>query len=289
MVRSNGGKAPNRIRTLLPMGFESFQLHWWADSGNENIPELASSIREILSISPGLQPVVSSLGLYGNPLRTDIEGDSAKSSIKNLIRYAHLFDCRTLGLFTGRLPGTPWEVSVPEFARVFAEFCREAADNDVRLALENCPMGGNAEKGDWNLAWNSETWGRLFDYFPGAEKVLGLEWEPAHQITQDLDPLGQIEIWSDRIFHVHGKDASPLPGGGYQQTLPGNGITPWAELFRQLKDSGYQGTIDIEGYHDTRWAGDNEIPGQVRSLRYLKSCRDSHKEGAIWEREDSPL
>ncbi len=37
--------------------------------------------------------------------------------------------------------------------------------------------------------------------------------------------------------------------------------------------SGYTGTIDIEGWHDPVHGGDLEMSGQVRALNYLKQCR----------------
>jgi sugar phosphate isomerase/epimerase len=110
-------------------------------------------------------------------------------------------------------------------------------------------------EGDWNLAFDPDSWKRLFNLLPGAGQVLGLEWEPAHQIVQDLDPMVQFDDWSTKMFH-------------------------------RLRESGYSGSVDIEGYHDTDWNGENEISGQLRSLGYLRACRDGIMSGPNWIEED---
>ena len=286
MVRSNNGKALKRVGDLLPWGFESFQLHWWAGIGGEKLRELADNVTGLINSAGTDPPVISALGLYGNPIRRDSEGEEARRSIRELIGNARYFGCNTIGLFTGRLPDAAWEDSEKDFIRVFGDFCLEAADNGVRLAMENCPMDGDKDAGDWNLAFNPDSWKRLFNLLPGAGQVLGLEWEPAHQIIQDLDPMVQFDDWSTKMFHVHGKDAARIHGNGYRQALPGNGITAWDNVFHRLGESGYSGSVDIEGYHDTDWNGENEITGQLRSLGYLKACRDGILSGPNWIGED---
>jgi sugar phosphate isomerase/epimerase len=76
----------------------------------------------------------------------------------------------------------------------------------VKIAFENCAMGGNWQTGDWNIAHNPDAWELMFNETP--DDKLGLEWEPCHQLVYLIDPLPQIRKWADRIFHVHGKDAT---------------------------------------------------------------------------------
>lgn len=278
MIRANGGKAPRRLQAAAGRGFESFQFHWWADIGTENPVRTAGSCREIL----GTAEIPFSFALYGNPLRQDAEGSAAVLSIRRLIGLSAKLGSPFVGLFTGRLPGTPWEASLPAFTGLFEELCREAADHGVGLAMENCPMDGSEDSGDWNLAHHPEHWARLYSALSsGAGDALYLEWEPAHQILQGRDPMGDINDWADRIIHVHGKDAE-AGNGAVIQTLPGNGSTDWRLILSQLENTGYSGTIDIEGYHDREWSGDREIDGQVKALEYLKACRDGRWSGSDW-------
>jgi hypothetical protein len=41
----------------------------------------------------------------------------------------------------------------------------------------------------------------------------------------------------------------------------------------ELRLGGYQGSIDIEGWHDPVYRDKLEMTGQVRALNYLKECR----------------
>jgi hypothetical protein len=40
-----------------------------------------------------------------------------------------------------------------------------------------------------------------------------------------------------------------------------------------LRIAGFQGAIDIEGWHDPVYRGDLEMTGQVHAFNYLKRCR----------------
>jgi hypothetical protein len=47
--------------------------------------------------------------------------------------------------------------------------------------------------------------------------------------------------------------------------------------------NGYNGNIDIEGWHDPVYRGDLEMTGQVRGLNYLKACRGGdYIDAKIW-------
>ncbi|MEK6247627.1 MAG: sugar phosphate isomerase/epimerase, partial [Planctomycetales bacterium] len=113
---------------------------------------------------------------------------------------------------------------------------------------------------------------------------LGLEWEPCHQMVSLIEPLPQLRQWADRVYHVHGKDATLQwdvvrrqgirSGVPYiEHRTPGFGDTNWNDIVSILRASGYQGSIDIEGWHDPVYRDDLEMTGQVRALRYLKECR----------------
>ena len=46
----------------------------------------------------------------------------------------------------------------------------------------------------------------MFDAVPSP--ALGLEWEPAHQMCQLIDPVANLRQYVGRVYHLHGKDAS---------------------------------------------------------------------------------
>ena len=143
-------------------------------------------------------------------------------------------------------------------------------------------MHGDWQRGDWNVAHDPAAWELLFDAVPMDN--LGLEWEPCHQMICLIDPMPQIRTWGSRIFHVHGKDATvrwdvvrrfgvrgPEPFAFHR--TPGFGDSDWTAILSDLRAVGFQGAVDIEGWHDPVYRDELEMTGQVRSLHYLKACR----------------
>jgi sugar phosphate isomerase/epimerase len=279
LVQGNQPDPAGYIRQILPHGFESFQLMFWETLGGHDLPELAEQIKEALGDSDA---VISSLGVFGNPLEegpTDLETLDAWEQV---IDNAHLFGADIVAGFTGRIRGERLDASLPRFTEVFGELAKRAADQGVRIAFENCPMGGTWEAGDWNIAHNPAAWELMFDALP--DDNLGLEWEPCHQMTQLIEPLPQLRTWTPKIFHVHGKCATirwdvittygvhgQLPWV-YHRT-PGFGDLDWTHVISALRLGGFQGSIDIEGWHDPVYRDALEMTGQVYGLNYLKSCR----------------
>ena len=277
LIRAATG-AVESIRALLPHGFESWQLAF--SLKRDVIPPLAPLAPAVLEVLDGT--VISALGIYGNPLREDAIGVESRRALREAIAAARLFGTDVIGCFTGRVPGLSVDACLPRFREVWSELAREASDCGVRLAFENCLQGGTWESGDWNMAHNPDAWERMFDAVPS--QSLGLEWEPAHQMCQLIDPLPQLAKWAPRIFHLHGKDANVhhhvvARHGVYGRErfawhrMPGFGDTDWTEILRTLKASGYTGSVYIEGYHDPVYKDEREMEGQVKALHYLKVCR----------------
>jgi sugar phosphate isomerase/epimerase len=203
-----------------------------------------------------------------------------------LIDEAGAFGTGIVGGFAGRIPDKPIDDSIGPWKAVFSELVRRAEAHGVRLAVENCSMGGTWKRGSWNIAVGPDAWEKMFAEIPSP--VLGLEWEPCHQLLGLADPLLKLEEWASRIYHVHGKDAnilwSTLREHGLfgtekwaVQRTAGFGDSDWVEIMRILLRSGYKGTIDIEGWNDPLYKGEREIEGQVLGLKHLKDCRATAK------------
>jgi sugar phosphate isomerase/epimerase len=199
-----------------------------------------------------------------------------------LIDNAHLFGTDVVSGFTGRVRGKPIPESISRFNEVFTPLASRAADKGVRLAFENCSMGGNWQTGDYNIAHNPAAWELMFDAVSADN--LGLEWEPCHQMVTLIDPMPQLRKWVKKIFHLHGKCATirwdvvsqygvegPVPFAFHR--TPGFGDCNWTDIISDLRMGGFVGAIDIEGWHDPVYRGDLEMTGQVHGLNYLKNCR----------------
>ena len=70
MVKGNLADPAAYVRQILPLGFESIQPFFWQTLGNKDIPRLAGEIRDAIGDA---DVIVSSLGMFGNPLE---DGDS---------------------------------------------------------------------------------------------------------------------------------------------------------------------------------------------------------------------
>lgn len=274
-----GMKSPNYIRQILPHGFESFSLTFWKTLAGVDLKALAAQVKEVLADSDA---VISSICVYGNPLMDDAEGLATRDGWKKLIDAAESFGCDIVGGFAGRVVDQPIDKCMTKFKKVFGPLAKRAADKGVRLAFENCEMGGNWKTGGWNIAHNPAAWELMFEAVP--LENIGLQWEPCHQMTKLIDPMPQLRKYVKRIFHVHGKDATLLwdvvraNGIGGSHTFafhrtPGFGDSNWTDIISELRRGGFAGSIDIEGWHDPVYREELEMTGQVTGLNYLKRCR----------------
>ena len=279
-LAGKGPKTADYIAAILPHGFESFEINFWQELGQTDLRKVARQVKDVLA---GSEAVVSSLGIYGNPLDpTHPKHKETLRAWKACIDAAPLFGCDLVCGFTGRIIGKPIPESMEAFKKVFGELTKRAADKGVRIAFENCEMGGNWKSGDWNIAHYPAAWEMMFHEVPA--KNLGLEWEPCHQMVKLIDPLPQLRQWAPKIFHVHGKDAtikwdvireSGVGGAkpfAFHRT-PGFGDSNWADIISELRQQKWTGAIDIEGWHDPVYRDDLEMTGQVFGLNYLKQCR----------------
>jgi sugar phosphate isomerase/epimerase len=269
--------APEYIRQILPHGFESFELTFGRHIGEVELGRLADEIHRVLAEADN-SAVISSLGIYGNPL---VDEQTARDWVR-LIDAAESFGCDLVCGFTGRLPNRPVPESLPGLKQVFRPLLARAEDRGVRLAFENCDMHGTWESGDWNIAHAPAAWEMIFSELPS--DALGLEWEPAHQLVSLIDPLPQLRAWARKVFHLHGKDANVLwdviRSRGIRgdrpyvfHRTPGFGDTNWTDVISILRMQGFHGAIDIEGWHDPVYRDQLEMTGQVRALEYLRQCR----------------
>ncbi len=276
-LAGKGAQTPAYIRQILPHGFESFQINFWKTVGTVDLKKLASETKTVLNEAGGTA-IISTLGIYGNPLMESATADDWKKCIDA----APLFGCDLVCGFAGRIVDKPIPDSMKQFKKIFGPLTQRAADKGVRLAFENCDMGGDWDRGDWNIANAPTAWEMMFNEVPA--KNLGIEWEPCHQMVSLIDPLPQLKKWAHKVFHLHGKDATidwtqlrttGLRGGQpwVWHRTPGFGDTNWTDVISILRMAGFKGSIDIEGWHDPVYKGDLEMTGQVHALNYLKQCR----------------
>ena len=241
----------------------------------KDLPSYAEKVKSLLGDS-GV--AISSIGYYCNAL----QNEEQRKTLEQFIDNAHLFGTNLVTTFAGAVEGESVDKAIPLYKEVFGELAKRAEANGVRLAIENCPMGGNWQHCTCNIGFNPKAWEMMFNEVPADN--FGLEWEPGHQIIQLIDPVAQLRQWVWKIIHMHGKDATVDMEavrrlgvfGAHDfapQRTPGFGDTNWRDIFSILHQGGYESDICVEGYHDPVYQGEWEMTAQLHALQYLKWCR----------------
>lgn len=267
-------KAESYLPQIIDYGFESFELTNGQTLGDQNLTEKAKQVLDIL----GDRAIISSVGLYGNPLTND----QTAADWATLIKSAHLFGAKVVCGFAGGLEDRPVDESIDRFQQVFTPLAKLAEDEGVKIAFENCEMGGSWDRPKWNIAHSPRAWELMFNAVNSP--AIGLEWEPCHQMVSLIEPIPQLRKWIDKVFHIHGKDATiawdvleqdGLRGGRQWiwHRTPGFGDSNWTDIITILRQNKWEGAIDIEGWHDPVYRDDLEMTGQVYGLEYLQACR----------------
>ncbi|MFF6883384.1 sugar phosphate isomerase/epimerase family protein [Streptomyces sp. NPDC012421] len=126
--------------------------------------------------------------------------------------------------------------------------------------------------------WTTDRALRAVDHRP----AFGLNFDPSHFVWQDIDPVGFLYDFRDRIYHVDCKDTrtrldgrngrlgSHLPWGdprrGWDFVSAGRGDVRWEDIFRMLRSIRYAGPVSIE-WED---AGMDRLQGAPEALARLK-------------------
>src|ERR1051326_1684599 len=184
--------AVSHIKQILPHGFESFSVTFWQKIGDISLEKLAAEVQQAV----GDKAVISSLGMFGNPLMDH----TAATDFGRCIDAAKLFNCDIVACFAGCIEGKPLPDSMHAFKKVGGKLAKQAEDRGVRIAWENCDMGGWWHDPRWNMAHSPTAWEMMFNEIPSDS--VGLEWEPAHQLESLIDPLPQLRTWAKKIFHI---------------------------------------------------------------------------------------
>lgn len=206
---------------------------------------------------------ISGLGYYPNPLHPDPEHRALViAHLQKVIAAASLLGVPVVNTFIGRDKHKTVEANLEEFARVWPPIIQFAAEHNVKIAIENCPMIFSHDEwpGGDNLAYAPAIWRRMFEIVPAAN--FGLNFDPSHLVWQMIDVARAVTEFGSRIFHVHAKDLRldreqlyqhgilSLGMGWQIPRLPGLGEVKWAEFFSALYAAGYDGAVCIE--HEDR-------------------------------------
>lgn len=216
-------------------------------------------IRHIQDTCRAKGVAISSLGYYPNTLDPDPARRAVYvGHIRKLIRASRALGIGMVTTFIGRVPDKTVEENLSIFREVWEPIIRFAEENQVKIAIENCPMLFTDKEwpGGQNLATTPAIWRKMFEMIPSPN--FGLNYDPSHFIWQQMDYIKPIYEFADRIFHVHYKDVKifrdRLDNVGIMATplrymapkIPGLGDVNWAKFISALTDIRYDGSACIE-------------------------------------------
>jgi sugar phosphate isomerase/epimerase len=220
---------------------------------------------------------ISALGYYPNPLTPDPdERQTYVDHIKAMIDAARLLGLKGVNTFVGRDPSTSIDDNWPLFLEVWPPLVQYAAERNINIGIENCPMFFTADEwpGGKNLAISPDVWRRMFEAIP--DPHFGLNYDPSHFIWQRMDEIRPIRAFASRLYHIHAKDARldqdrlndvgvlAVPLAYHSPKLPGLGDVRWGAFFSALTDVGYTGPVCVE-VEDRAYEG--SLDDRQRALR----------------------
>ena len=202
---------------------------------------------------------ISSLGYYPNPLDPDNEKSKVYiDHIKKVIKASSLLGINIVTTFIGRDKNKTAADNLQMFKEVWSPIISFAEKQNVKIAIENCPMLFTKDEwpGGLNLASSPAVWRKMFEAIPSPN--FGLNYDPSHFVWQQMDYVQPIYDFKNRLFHVHFKDvkiykdrldsvgimAEPLEY--MAPKLPGLGDVNWSKFVSALTDIGYKGPACIE-------------------------------------------
>lgn len=221
--------------------------------------------------------------VWGDGDQEAVRGRAAEH-MKNAARAAALLGVDVVVGFTGSaiwqyvamfppVPAATIEAGYADFADRWNPILDVFDQEGVRFAHEMHP--GEIAYDYWSTAAALEA--------VGHRPAFGLNWDPSHMIWQEIDPVGFLWDYRDRIYHVDCKDtrmrtgngrngrlSSHLPWGdprrGWDFVSTGRGDVPWDDCFRTLNAIGYPGPVSIE-WED---AGMDRLRGAAEAVAFVR-------------------
>ena len=217
---------------------------------------------------------ISGLGYYPNPLAPDLEHRAdVIAHLRTVIAAATKLGVPVVNTFIGNDKNRSLTENFAEFLKVWPDIVRRAADHDVKIGIENCPMIFSADEwpGGNNLMYAPAIWRDVFGALDRTDDAatLGLNLDPSHLVWQMIDYERVVREFGPRIYHVHAKDMEIDRDGLYDRgvmsagvgwqvpRLPGLGEIRWDRFIAALYRVGYDYAVVVE-HEDRGFEGSDE-------------------------------
>ena len=282
------------IDTASSMGFGCVEVACWPQGKAErryagvshidveNLDE--EKVKYIKDYCDNKNVEISALAFYPNVMDSDLEKREANiCHLRKVIEGSNKLGIGLVTTFIGRDQYKTVEENMELFKEIWTPLIRFAEEQNVKIAIENCPMlfGADQWPGGQNLATTPKIWREMFEIIPSDN--FGLNYDPSHFVWQMVDYIKPLYEFKDKIFHVHYKDIKvyrdklndvgimAYPLEFMSPKLPGLGDVDWSKYVSALTDIGYDGYTCIE-VEDKAFEGSQEkVLDSLRlSKRYME-------------------
>ena len=227
---------------------------------------------------------ISSLAFYPNALDPDkVKREAAVAHLEALIRASAKLEVNMVTTFIGRDQNRSVEENLELVKEIWPPIIKLAEDNNVRVAIENCPMlfGKDQWPGGQNLMCTPVIFRKLFEILPSPN--FGINFDPSHYVWQQMDYIKTLYEFKDKIFHVHFKDIKLYPEklaecgvlayplDYMSPKIPGLGDVNWSAFVSALNDIRFQGDAVIEVEDKAFESSREDILKSIRLSRHYLS------------------
>jgi sugar phosphate isomerase/epimerase len=208
----------------------------------------------------------------------------AAEELKNTARLAAKLGVKTVTGFTGSSIWKYVAMFPPASEKMIDAGYQDFADrwNPILDVFDEVGVRFAHEVHPSEIAYDYWTTQRTLEAI-GHREAFGLNWDPSHMVWQDIDPVGFLWDFKDRIYHVHCKDTKKRlnngrngrlsshlawadPRRGWDFISTGHGDVPWEDAFRMLNSINYRGPLSVE-WED---AGMDRLDGAPEALAFVR-------------------
>ncbi|MEG8989741.1 MAG: sugar phosphate isomerase/epimerase [Candidatus Anstonellales archaeon] len=272
------------VRFASKSGFKALELAAWPSDSSRDYQarqieaekfskDDAERVKELFAKN-NLE--ISAMAYYDNNFHPDTkQREFFHNHLRKVIDVASMLNVKLVGTFVGGNPDLTPKENIKAIGRIFNELVKYAADRNVCLMIENCPMENWVKFGlPGNYAYSPELWLALFNEIQADN--FGLNFDPSHLLWLGIDYLKAVKDFAPKIFHAHAKDTEilhegiyqfgiygkqidPIPwkSGWWRYRIPGLGKIDWKSLISTLQENGYDKYLSIE-HEDPVWEGNIE-------------------------------
>ncbi|MHA7279662.1 sugar phosphate isomerase/epimerase family protein [Arthrobacter sp. MDT2-2] len=264
---------PTALKTLQGLGFAELDLGALPGVCNhvpfvldaQAVDEVAS---DVLRSGLGVRSVNGDIGDL-NARLTAVERAARTRHLDMLLALASTIGAAALVLPCGAPSHDPL-ASFDEDLDLIAAALGEAADRAAAAGVEIWVEAPHF----FRLCWDMDRARQLLERVP--QESVGLVMDFSHIVASGGDPVEFVRLFSDRIRHVHLRDAVP---GNINLSI-GNGQADFAAGIQALADAGYQGRFALE--LETRDVTDDQRPeATAAAARFVSHLITSSTSGVL--------